>query len=599
MSAVPMRSVTLAVAARYFRVTRQEIRNRVHTGQQGISYVRGSLRLMYKIPMRRPKALVDGVPTISPFWTAQCKAMSTQLLLPVGLGPADKRLVSSTDDLDIRSWYSTKTCPLRSSEEVPVTSPQVMAEVQRLIIAREQRDIPPPKPVKRRLPPPKPGAPAKPVEVKADLKTRKLRIYPTKSQQGVLKLWFEGARYAYNLAVDYLNPIVTAHKQQGEYVPNETFSKAGLRAGANVSTGAAARVKGKKMGPAKANGWEAQAPKRLWPVPAKIRDAAVIDLHNACKALVAKENRMKRTFKLRCKKDLTWTMSIESAQINCKTKRHALAPLFGTVTDRSNMRVESSMPLPLVFIHDVRIQYERLTDTYYLCLPMECPRPKDVQARRAPRIAAIDPGVRTFGTIYDVASSRIVEWATTGGRKNGHGKGTELLGWLVRKISRIEWRAKKLRCAHKYRNRRRQRMRAVANRIRQRIRDLKKDLHHKMAVWLCKTYDTVLLPRFAAKGMSRRKGLPAGKKRCLARTTVRKMAQLSPFEFRMFLLHKAKEYGTRVIICDEQYTSKTCTNCGLLNTRLGSSKKFICPHCAVTYDRDAGAARNILLRYIR
>jgi putative transposase len=92
--------------------------------------------------------------------------------------------------------------------------------------------------------------------------------------------------------------------------------------------------------------------------------------------------------------------------------------------------------------------------------------------------------------------------------------------------------------------------------------------------------------------------LPAGKKRTICRNAVRKLEQLSPFMFRQFLLHKAREHGTRVIICDEHYTSKTCTCCGMLNHGLGASKTFVCPTCSAVYDRDAGAARNILLRYI-
>ena len=102
----------------------------------------------------------------------------------------------------------------------------------------------------------------------------------------------------------------------------------------------------------------------------------------------------------------------------------------------------------------------------------------------------------------------------------------------------------------------------------------------------------------APRGISRRKGLPVGMKRTICRNAVRKLAQMAPFSFRQFLIHKAREFGTRVIICDEYYTSKTCTHCGILNHGLGASKTFVCPTCSAEYDRDAGAARNILLRYI-
>ena len=46
----------------------------------------------------------------------------------------------------------------------------------------------------------------------------------------------------------------------------------------------------------------------------------------------------------------------------------------------------------------------------------------------------------------------------------------------------------------------------------------------------------------------------------------------------------------------EEYTSKTCSCCGSLNTKLGSSKIFNCPSCKVILDRDENGARNILLK---
>jgi putative transposase len=46
----------------------------------------------------------------------------------------------------------------------------------------------------------------------------------------------------------------------------------------------------------------------------------------------------------------------------------------------------------------------------------------------------------------------------------------------------------------------------------------------------------------------------------------------------------------------EEYTSKTCTNCGHLHGALGSNKVYDCASCGVVYDRDAGGSRNILIK---
>jgi transposase len=56
----------------------------------------------------------------------------------------------------------------------------------------------------------------------------------------------------------------------------------------------------------------------------------------------------------------------------------------------------------------------------------------------------------------------------------------------------------------------------------------------------------------------------------------------------------------QVIECYEDYTSKTCGQCGVLNQKLGGHKVFNCPEegCDYIADRDISAARNILLRYL-
>jgi putative transposase len=62
-------------------------------------------------------------------------------------------------------------------------------------------------------------------------------------------------------------------------------------------------------------------------------------------------------------------------------------------------------------------------------------------------------------------------------------------------------------------------------------------------------------------------------------------------------MNKAREYpNCRVIICGEEYTSQTCSECGYLHRKIGGSKKFKCPGCNQESDRDFNAARNILLK---
>ena len=84
--------------------------------------------------------------------------------------------------------------------------------------------------------------------------------------------------------------------------------------------------------------------------------------------------------------------------------------------------------MPDVFESDCTIVYERLLDRYRLCTAVEIDAREigpETQGPDSPRgyIAAIDPGIRTFATLYDLGRERIVEWGIRGGRKDDGQRG--------------------------------------------------------------------------------------------------------------------------------------------------------------------------------
>ena len=110
---------------------------------------------------------------------------------------------------------------------------------------------------------------------------------------------------------------------------------------------------------------------------------------------------------------------------------------------------------------------------------------------------------------------------------------------------------------------------------------------------MCQNYRVILLLKFKTQGMVRRE------KRRIRSKTARMMLTWSHFRFRQFLLYKIREYPwCQVIVCTEEYTSKTCGCCDHIHQKLGGSKVFRCPSCAAELDRDINGARNILLRYL-
>ena len=67
--------------------------------------------------------------------------------------------------------------------------------------------------------------------------------------------------------------------------------------------------------------------------------------------------------------------------------------------------------------------------------------------------------------------------------------------------------------------------------------------------------------------------------------------------FKQRLLSKAEEKRKKVILVNESYTSKTCSNCGTISNP-GKSKIYECKKCKKKVGRDINAAKNILIKGI-
>ena len=61
---------------------------------------------------------------------------------------------------------------------------------------------------------------------------------------------------------------------------------------------------------------------------------------------------------------------------------------------------------------------------------------------------------------------------------------------------------------------------------------------------------------------------------------------------------KCELRGCSLDICIEEYTSKTCDRCGILNN-VGSRDVFSCSSCGLIVDRDVNGARNIVIKRLK
>jgi putative transposase len=312
-------------------------------------------------------------------------------------------------------------------------------------------------------------------------------------------------------------------------------------------------------------------------VPYDVRDNALRDIDKARKALFAKRRKARTmgaavemsSFKFRSRRDKQQTLVIRGRDWG--RKRGAYASLFGVGVLRT------TEPVPATLAHDFRLVLDRLGH-YYICIPCDAPTRSESQAPTSLHsVVALDPGVRTFQTCYD-ADGAVVEW------------GEQDMASLFQECyaaDRLQGRMGTASTKTKRRRRRRAWLRKLV-----RIQDKIGEVHKKMAAWLCDNYRVVLIPKFETQQMVKR-----GSK--LHSKTARGMCTWAHFRFRQRLLSRAElSPWCRVIVCDEAYTSKTCGRCGKINYKLGANKTFTCTTCGYEADRDASAARNILLRYL-
>ncbi len=192
-------------------------------------------------------------------------------------------------------------------------------------------------------------------------------------------------------------------------------------------------------------------------------------------------------------------------------------------------------------------------------------------------IIALDPGVRTFLTGFDGQSF------------------TEFGNGDIGRINRLCSHLDKLmsKCDLSKSKRQKQKMRKASARLRRKIRNLIDECHKQIASWLTKNYKVILLPTFETSEMTKKA------RRKIKKKTARNMLTWSHYRFKEFLKQKAELSGCNVLDITEEFTSKTCTKCGHVHTKLGGNKVFKCPECGHCLPRDFNGALGILLKALR
>ena len=372
----------------------------------------------------------------------------------------------------------------------------------------------------------------------------KLRIFPSTEQKIILKKWFGATRFIYNRCLYYINnerdkpgykssEVLNIKNLRKRFINNENYENE--------------------------NKW-------MKDINYDLRDEAMRDLKANFTSNFAKKEFFKIKYKTRKSK--------ESISVLGKHWIHNRGEYSKVFT--SKMKCER--PLPKKLNYDSRI-IKTETGEYYICLPRllkvksdyenQITRPSKISEES---IVSIDPGVRTFLTCYD-PNGCVIEFG-----KNDISMLARLNHYKFKLQSRI-----KQSTNHSIRRN----LTKGYKRLSLKIKRLIEDCHKKLSTWLCKNYNTIIIPKLNFHSF----GKTSRKNKC-------KMTMWNHCSFVDRLVEKSREYlDCKVNIVTEEYTSKTCGCCGNIKYDLGANKVYNCIKCKTVMDRDVNGARNILLKY--
>ncbi|HEY7314387.1 MAG TPA: transposase [Gemmataceae bacterium] len=121
-------------------------------------------------------------------------------------------------------------------------------------------------------------------------------------------------------------------------------------------------------------------------------------------------------------------------------------------------------------------------------------------------------------------------------------------------------------------------------RIHARVRNLRREHHHRVALRLVRRYGFIAAESLNVRGMLRNGRLS------------RAIADAGWSGFLLTLRCKAESGGIRFVEVDPKGTSQECNRCGREVRKALSDRWHDCPHCGLSLDRDHNASLNILAR---
>jgi IS605 OrfB family transposase len=492
-----------------------------------------------------------------PFWTPQSEEISKKLWLPTKTDSVDLVLSSLKESYNPqmgKSWFSIEKKQQQKKSSLTTSFPSLQFSLADCMEKEATLS-------------------KKKSEIKSNLKTLKIRLFPTKEEKDQIHLILDQYRWYYNAALNILNLNYSEDKLKNmkslsSYTLRDLMREYNYRE-IHWIDGDKTEIEKQFIFDRGKN----EIPIPYWwsSVHSRIPRGAVDKLTSSINSAISNyKNKNIKTFKMnyKTKKDDCQYCHFEDLSFPTFIKKIKSHYWF-TTKDRKRKTI-SFNDIFETKKRGLEIIYEQSTDRYYLHYPIEYDWfPKDDKrienqnmfTSKESRIISLDPGIRKFLVGYDPLGQTVFI---------GDKASLELTRELLL-VDIIEEKQSKL-LKWKY------------------IKNLINELHWKVISFLIRNYDTIILPEFNTSEMLRKKKL--------GKMTKRLMSMFSFYKFKEKLKWKCNIYSKKLVIVNESYTSCTCGVCGEQNNIKGS-ETFVCHNCNMEIDRDVNGARNILIKNIK
>ncbi len=426
-------------------------------------------------------------------------------------------------------------------------------------------------------------------------KSLKIKIQPTKEQKNILKRWFKECIKVYDFCINKYNNdksyFVNMNKTDKIKIFNELYGEE-----------------------------EKPAPYDI------LTDEVRIFFSNLKSCQTNLKNGNIKQFELKIK-NTTKTQSIFIPKTSIKKNGFYISHL----KKMKGMDIK----IDLENIGDSRILHDKENKNYYIIIPYYIDKQNTENKKR---IIALDPGEKIFTSYYTEYNygyigknirekilpieKKIRRYQRILSNKQNDNKeinNKKIRNYKKEKINKKgkEVIEKEMRSDSKLKNKKHIKMKI--RKLYQKIKNIVKELHNKTAIYLVKNYEKIILPKFETQNIIKNKKKDKeyfnkikreeGNERCLEE--IKKVYKnrrlngrvkfvlnsLSHYKFKMHLSHKCEEYGSELIDVTEEYTSKTCTKCGIESVNYSKNREKKCL-CGYIIDRDINGARNIYIKNI-